>query len=670
MSIEGQTNAHIGAYVLGEVIGRGGMGVVYRATHVHLGREVALKLLAPQLSGNDEFRRRFLRESRLAAQLDHPNVITVYDAGDFNGTLYIAMRFVEGIDLSQLLREQGRLEPLKAVSLLEQVAAALDVAHEHGLVHRDVKPANVMIASGRCYLTDFGLTKQATEDAASAALTRTGSFLGTLRYAAPEQIEGREITAQTDLYALGCVLHECLTGAPPFDKDSEVALLYAHLSEPPPPPSKIRSDLPVAIDGVVAKALAKAPQDRYRTCGELMSAARAALTAQAGQTMIAQPPAPPAPPTLAAQPPAPPTAEVAEAAETVAPVGRRGSRRVVLLAVGAALLAAAIAVIVLATGGGSGKGARSLSAAATTVGNSPDGIAHPVGNAGQGIVWVANAGDGTITRIDEASGRASGSFTYASHSSAAAPLSLWRGALWVGGGADDTVEEINPTTEHMIGSPINVGGQPYATTIASGSLWVANNNDTLARIVSGGPGTGSAGPTVSVFHTESGPKRITELGNTLYVANESEGTVTKIDASNGRLLGTIHVGIHPSSISAISGSLWLADRSQGTVTRFDIASGKAIGSPIHVGTGPRRMTVSNNTLWISNGGDGTVARIDLSSGQALAPIKVGGYPDAITAQNGVVWVAVWSAPNSQYHGPPGALVRIDENSGQVLPPGH
>ena len=689
MSIEGQTNAHIGAYVLGEVLGRGGMGVVYRATHVHLGREVALKLLAPELSDNVEFRRRFLRESRLAASLDHPNVITVYDAGDFNGTLYIAMRYVEGIDLAQLLREQGPLEPLAAVSLLDQVAAALDAAHEHDLVHRDVKPANVMIASGRCYLTDFGLTKQAAATADSLSLTRTGSFLGTLHYSAPEQIEGREITGQTDVYALGCVLHECLTGAPPFTKDSEVALLYAHLSEPPPPPSELRSDLPGAIDDVVAKALAKSPEERHRTCGELMSAARTALTGEAGQTMLARPPAPP---TVAAQPPmaspktdattarrqaTPPTApygdrgggtEVAQAAGPVAPPGRRGSRRLVLLlAAGAAVVAAAIAGVVATRGGGSPKHTRRLSPAAIIVGNSPDGITQGVGTAGQGNVWVANAGDGTITRIDEAFGRASGTFTYASHSGKAAPLSFWRGALWVGDFSDGTVEEINPITDRMIGRPIDVGGQPYATTVASGSLWVANYNDTLAKIVTGGTGAGSTGPTVKVFHADSGPKRMTELGNTLFVANENEGTVTKIDASTGLALGTIQVGIHPAAISALTGSLWLADRSHGTVTRFAIDSGKAIGPPIHVGGGPRRMTVSNNTLWVANGGDGTVTRIDLSTGRVLASIKVGGYPDAITTQNGVVWVAVWSAPNSQYHGPPGGVVRIEETTGQVVP---
>ena len=316
MSIGEQSDARIGPYLLGQVIGRGGMGVVYRATHVHLGREVALKLLAPELSGNDEFRRRFLRESRLAASFDHPNIITVYDAGDFDGTLYIAMQYVDGVDLAQLLRKQGRLEPLAALPLLDQVAAALDAAHERDLIHRDVKPANVMIASGRCYLTDFGLTKHAGASAESAAMTRTGAFLGTLSYAAPEQIEGRQVTASTDIYALGCVLYECLTGSPPFSKDSEVALLFAHLNEPPPRPTKARPDLPGAIDDVVAKALAKSPEERYRTCGELMAAARAALTQQTHPRLPAQGPAPPTVFTqgpVGPAPAAPPTASATSA---------------------------------------------------------------------------------------------------------------------------------------------------------------------------------------------------------------------------------------------------------------------------------------------------------------------------------------------------------------------
>lgn len=315
MSIGEQSTVSIGPYVLGQVLGRGGMGVVYRATHVHLGREVALKLLAPDLTTNDEFRRRFLRESRLAASLDHPNVITVYDAGDFNGTLYIAMRYVEGVDLAQLLRKQGRLDPLAALSLLDQVADALDAAHEHGLIHRDVKPANVMIASGRCYLTDFGLTKDAGASPASAGMTRTGMFLGTLSYAAPEQIEGAQVTAATDIYALGCVLYECLTGTTPFNKETDVALMFAHVSETPRAPSELRPDLPGALDEVVAKALAKSPEERYATCGELMAAARAAVTPQGQPGMPAQTPPPPIP----SQGPAPATRIVASPSRPASP---------------------------------------------------------------------------------------------------------------------------------------------------------------------------------------------------------------------------------------------------------------------------------------------------------------------------------------------------------------
>jgi len=273
-----RTGVRLGGYVLGEKIGRGGMGVVYRATHDHLGREVALKVLAPELSGYEDFRERFLRESRLAAVLEHPNVVTVYDAGESDGTLYIAMRYVRGSDLSRFLREQGALAPATALAMLDQVAAALDAAHRLGLIHRDVKPGNVLLAGGNCYLTDFGLTKRARAGDASAALTKTGQFLGTIDYVAPEQIEGRDVDGRADIYALTCMLHECLTGSRPFPKESEVAIICAHLYDPPPRPSTLRPELPAAIDDVVARGMAKSRDDRYATCSELMAAAREALS--------------------------------------------------------------------------------------------------------------------------------------------------------------------------------------------------------------------------------------------------------------------------------------------------------------------------------------------------------------------------------------------------------
>src|SRR5690242_8512724 len=201
----------IAGFRIESVLGRGGMSVVYLAEQTRLGRKVALKILASGLLERDElFRNRFLQESHLAAALDHPNIIPIYDAGEDNGCLYIAMRYVEGRDLAQILEHEGEIGLGRTMFILDQVAGALDAAHEHGLVHRDVKPANVLLVGNtdRVYLTDFGVAKPST----SAGLTRTGFFIGTPDYSAPEQIEGRDVDARTDVYALGGMLYSCLTG--------------------------------------------------------------------------------------------------------------------------------------------------------------------------------------------------------------------------------------------------------------------------------------------------------------------------------------------------------------------------------------------------------------------------------------------------------------------------
>src|SRR3954452_10256827 len=286
--------------MLGPLLGRGGMGVVYQAQHVHLGRTVALKLLAPELSRSEDFRARFLRESRLAAELEHPGIVTVYDAGEVDGVLFIAMRFVRGTDLAAVLVQRGPLGVDETLSIMNQVATALDAAHTSGLVHRDVKPANVMIEGQRCYLADFGLTKRLSSD--SMQLTAAGQFLGTVDYVAPEQIEGRPTDGRADQYALGCVLFECLTGSRPFPRDSQVAVIYAQLREPPPRPTELRPDLPAGIDTVVRCAMAKDPMDRYATCGEFVAAAVAALS---GLTATAQREDPLRAPTLETQAPPP-----------------------------------------------------------------------------------------------------------------------------------------------------------------------------------------------------------------------------------------------------------------------------------------------------------------------------------------------------------------------------
>jgi serine/threonine-protein kinase len=272
MTVDRRIGTEVGGYRILEPLGSGGTSVVYRAEHVRLGRPAALKLLTPAL-GEADFRERFLRESQLAASLDHPSIVPVYDAGEEDDLLYIAMACVDGSDLKTLLVAEGPLPLRRTLRIGGQIASALDAAHARGLVHRDVKPANILVRpDDRAFLSDFGVVKEL----ASNGGTRTGSFIGTIEYSAPEQIEGREVDARTDVYSLACVLYECLTGTAPFHRASEVAVLNAHLHAPPPKLTKAVPELPPALEQVIAKALSKSPLDRYSSCGELLAEARSA----------------------------------------------------------------------------------------------------------------------------------------------------------------------------------------------------------------------------------------------------------------------------------------------------------------------------------------------------------------------------------------------------------
>ena len=268
-------------YRIRSVIGRGGMSVVYQADNLRLGSIVALKVLSAELSTNDLFRTRFLEESRIAASLNHPNVIPIYDMGPHEDLLYIVMRYVSGTDMRALLKKRdGPLAPADAVFLVSQAARALDAAHRKGLVHRDVKPGNFLVERGgdddpdHVYLSDFGITKYALS---RSGLTPTGEFLGTIDYVAPEQIQAVEVDGRADQYSLGCVLYECLTGRLPFQKDRDAAIIWAHVEEMPPMPSEVRPELPASIDAVMARVMAKKASDRYATCREFMEAANVAL---------------------------------------------------------------------------------------------------------------------------------------------------------------------------------------------------------------------------------------------------------------------------------------------------------------------------------------------------------------------------------------------------------
>ena len=272
MGIEPGTE--IAGYRVVRPIGEGGMAVVMLAERLADGQPVVLKVMRAELGKNADYRRRFLRESGYAALLDHENVVKVFAAGEEGELLYIAMQYVEGTDLHKLLRDEGPLSPDRAITILGQVAAALDASHDIGLLHRDIKAANVLIAgdgagdSPRAFLADFGLSKHTASD--SVALTAVGRFVGTINYTAPEQILGTDLGPAVDVYSLGCLLYECLTGGVPFTGMSEVEVMQAHIERPPPP---LGGSLPDGLDAVIAKALAKEPGERYASCGELIRAA-------------------------------------------------------------------------------------------------------------------------------------------------------------------------------------------------------------------------------------------------------------------------------------------------------------------------------------------------------------------------------------------------------------
>ncbi|MDQ8708354.1 serine/threonine-protein kinase [Streptomyces sp. LHD-70] len=279
--------AQIAGYQVESELGRGGMAVVYRARDLRLQRTVALKLLTEDMVRNDTFRRRFAHEQRVAASLDHPHIVPIFEAGEADGVLYIAMRYVPGPDLRALLDRDGPLPVPAALRIAAQVASALGAAHERELVHRDVKPGNVLVARGtdsdhpeHVYLTDFGLTKKSLS---LTGFTSVGEFVGTLDYVAPEQIAGRPVDGRCDLYSLACVVYETLAGQPPFRRDDAMELLWAHQYDTPPALSERCPGAAAAMDEVLARALAKAPEDRYSSCVQFVAALRAAAQSGAGR---------------------------------------------------------------------------------------------------------------------------------------------------------------------------------------------------------------------------------------------------------------------------------------------------------------------------------------------------------------------------------------------------
>jgi hypothetical protein len=350
-------------YRIEQRLGRGGMGVLYLALEPGLERRVALKLIAPEAAADEVFARRFAEESKIAASIEHPNVVPIYAAGEESGVPYIAMRYVAGADLAKRLVREGRLEPAEAVEIVAQVGNGLDAIHAAGLVHRDVKPANVLLSGAdavHAYITDFGVARNVSTE---SGLTQTGRFVGTLDYVAPEQISGGEIDARVDVYALGCLLFKLLTSEVPFPKDGEAARLYAHLHDPPPAPSLYVPEVSMALDDVVIRAMSKTPEDRYPSAGDLGRAAQAALRGEQPErpecTVATGMAATRTAETVASEPPT-------AATRTIAPQRRRWA-----LGIAAAALVAAVGIAIAISAGGGGSEPNAATGGAGDGSNSP-----------------------------------------------------------------------------------------------------------------------------------------------------------------------------------------------------------------------------------------------------------------------------------------------------------
>jgi YVTN family beta-propeller protein len=607
----------VAGYRIEGLIGRGGMGAVYRAAEEGLQRKVALKVIAPELAQDERFRERFLRESKVAASLDHPHVIPIYQAGDEGGLLFLAMRYVEGTDLARLVAEEGALEPRRALELLSQVAEALDAAHAQGLVHRDVKPSNVLIAqaAGRehCYLGDFGLTKRA---GSLSGVSAAGEIVGTLEYVAPEQITGDPLDERADIYSLGCVLHECLTGQAPFPRATDVALLWAHVHEQPTPPSKARPGLPEELDAVLARALAKDPGRRYDSAGELVAASREALGIGEKQRTK---------PTAWRRP-----------ARALRPMSTR-SRAVAALA---AVTAAAAAVAALFLTGSEQAPVTVPPDSVAVIDPSSNRVdeAIPVGGqpsaiaAGAGAVWVANVEDRTLTRLHPQTRAVERTITL----EGGTPTGVAAGStgVWVAHGLVGSVARVDPGLDEVVGTTSNVVGRSGGSAIAlgEGAVWVVSRNGELARI---DPRSSRvAGPLVVGVV----PSAVAVGEGAVWVANAGASTVSVVNPRTMSTVETVSVGTEPSGIAVGEGAVWVTNHGDGTVTRIDPRSFAT--RTIEVGRGPTGIATGAGAIWVADRDEGTVSRIDPETRKVTGTIEVGNRLEGIVVSDGVVWVTV------------------------------
>jgi ABC-type transport system substrate-binding protein/tRNA A-37 threonylcarbamoyl transferase component Bud32 len=606
MPIDVQPGTLIAGFRVDSLLGEGAMGTVYLAEEATSGQRIALKLLATELARDERFRRRFLRETEIAQGLDHPNVVPTLDAGEEDGTLYLAMQYIEGSDLRKLLRQEGRLDPERALNLIEQVAGALDAAHAAGLVHRDVKPGNILVTgveeAERAYVCDFGLARHVSS---VSSLTSDRGFVGTIDYVPPEQIEGGEVDARADVYSLACVLFECLSGAAPFERESELSVLFAHLNDPPPLLTDLRPELPAPLDAVFASALAKSPDERYSTCGELANAGRAAM---AGKVVSRR-----------------------------RPIGRR-----VIAAAAVLVLMAVAATAVLATHSSHG---------------SPPSAAIPVAAGAIGLVnasshrvvesipvvagriaftkrsaWLLVPDKQQVVQVDTRSRKIVRRIRFP-----------WvPGALTTGDDRVWVTEDFGPrflaldprsgrVTAHFA---IRAGGISDAA-FGARSLWLAWGPAVL-RI---DPRNGRV---LAGIHAPA--QRIVYGDGALWTDSPQDGRVAKIDPTLDRVVA--RQNLHPwiSDLVVGGGSVWSSVIPDGDVFKLSEDDLRVEGS-LRTGPDPEQMSFGGGRLWIANGSANAISSIEQVSGKR-AQFALSSQPQTAVYRGGLIWTATPSPPKA------------------------
>ncbi len=591
----------LAGYRLDALIARGGMGVVYRATHLALERPVALKVIAPNLAADAGFRARFLRESRLAARLDHPNVVPVFDAREEDDELIVAMRLITGGDLKRRIATDGPLPPAEAVALLGQVAEALDAAHAAGIVHRDVKPHNILLEGERAFLTDFGLAKALGE----SGVLRGASVVGTAEYMSPEQWRGRDVGPPADVYSLGCVLYEALTGVVPYAR---------HEGDAEP-------EIPAGLDEVIERAVAADPEERYPSAGALIDAARERQGAAPAATRVLTDTAPTgragdSPPIWAAK---------------SRHVGLTRWRWRRLIAGGFLVWFAALAAVAVV----------GAVIAAVLLGGDDVSVSAPieVGEGalriavGEDAIWVTSGADGTLTRIDPEAVAVAGAPVRLDLGIAG--VAVGDGSVWVSSPRRGQVLEVDPDSGRVV-ARVPVGGRPGAIVAGGGRIWVADERGAgITAINPRGAGVFKRG-----IAPRATPLRLAAGAGALWASSASTGSIRRVDFGTATSEAPIVVGRGPAGVTVGGGLVWVANSRANAVTRVDPVTRSLFGEPVEVGERPGGIDAGTEVVWVANSADGTVTRIEIESGETVGdPVRVGPRPGAVAVGGEAVWVA-------------------------------